>query len=404
MENLQPGSNAFIQQAANRALSNSNLGRIVIKDRNEGARFSQTLAWENNFNAGNYLGTKTFNMNPGDDFAFMLVQNTTVQEIAYNPNNIWQWGKMTIFSIPEANPGGQSINQMAAEMVDVDGNGTYAMEDIRVNGGQSDRDYNDLVFQVKGASGNLPKVEGALNNERNWTTTNMGQNLLAYTNRGVFDRGIFVVGQSGNVNLDVLYDGGELYGELGIFSLSGMESLAIGSKAFNEEAIRRSLSNSLQGRVVFQDEIDGARFIDDLPWEGNYNEGIYRGEQTLAFTPGDIVGLVFAPNGNLNDYLINPNLPASQEPFFSMSDQNIGKSKQLGEFFAENGRTIVGFEDVNLEKGSNRDYNDLVVAIEGVNGINLPSLDSMVHSDRNWLNLPIGETIVNVLTTQENII
>ena len=86
-------------------------------------------------------------MTPGDEFAVMLVQHISVLEIT-DPTKIHQWGKMPLFSIPQANPG---ETQPEGQMVDIDGNGTFAFEDIRTDNDNSDRDYNDFVFQIKGA-------------------------------------------------------------------------------------------------------------------------------------------------------------------------------------------------------------------------------------------------------------
>ncbi len=73
MEQFEPGSPEFIKEAASRALSNSDLGYIVIADTTEGARFSGILAGEpNDWNAGTYQDAKTFAMRPGDVFGVML--------------------------------------------------------------------------------------------------------------------------------------------------------------------------------------------------------------------------------------------------------------------------------------------------------------------------------------------
>ena len=176
METYNPGSLEFIQEAANRALTNSDQGHILLKDNTEGARFSSSLPWEEDHNHGTYQGVKTLTMNPGDRFGFMLIQHTTVQEIANDPHQISQWGKLPIFSIPEANPYGSVEGQMVA----VDSNGTLAFEDVRLDWGKGDRDYNDLIFQVKGLNGIVPSIDELVNPERDWRGTTLGQELLEY--------------------------------------------------------------------------------------------------------------------------------------------------------------------------------------------------------------------------------
>ena len=176
MEAYTPGSQEFIQEAANRALTNTEQGYVLLSDRTEGALFDSPLPWENNFNAHEYLGQKTFTMNGGDEFAVMLIQHTTVEEIANNPGNIWQWGKLPLFSIPEANPGGVADGQM----VSIAPNGTYYFEDLRIDWGSSDSDYNDVVFQMLGANANAPSFDERISSDRDWRTTEVGQDLLAY--------------------------------------------------------------------------------------------------------------------------------------------------------------------------------------------------------------------------------
>jgi Ca2+-binding RTX toxin-like protein len=176
MEAYVPGSTSFIQAAALRALSNSRQGHILMSDRSEGARFSSVFPWEKNFNAGTYLNQKLFAMTPGDRFGVMLIQNTTVQDLAKNPNSIWQWGKLPLFSMPEANPNGTGEGQMVA----VDSHGTFAFEDVRVDLGNADKDYNDVVLQFKGAVGNTSTMDELVNPNRDWRTTASGQQLLTY--------------------------------------------------------------------------------------------------------------------------------------------------------------------------------------------------------------------------------
>ena len=84
-----------------------------------------------------------------------------------------------------------------------------------------------------------------------------------------YDSGTFIVGSSGEIDVDYLFDGGWFRGELALFSLEGMDEFTPGSTEFMLEAARRALTNSEQGRVVVSDEVEGARFSADLPWERN---------------------------------------------------------------------------------------------------------------------------------------
>jgi hypothetical protein len=68
-----------------------------------------------------------------------------------------------------------------------------------------------------------------------------------------FESGYFTVGESGEVTIDYLFDGGGYEGELAIFSLEGMEGLEPGSEAFIQEAANRALSESELGYIVISD-------------------------------------------------------------------------------------------------------------------------------------------------------
>ena len=168
MEAYEPGSTAFIREAARRALTDSKQGRILVRDRTEGAKFSADLAWERDFNTGDYQGIKVFNLTPGDEVALMLVQHTTVENTWQNPNRTSQFGKIPLFSIPEANPTNYGADD-GSEVVDVDGNGAIAFEDVPIK--QADKDYNDFVVDIQGLDGNLPSISNSISSVRDWRKT-----------------------------------------------------------------------------------------------------------------------------------------------------------------------------------------------------------------------------------------
>ncbi|MEM9542596.1 MAG: DUF4114 domain-containing protein [Cyanobacteria bacterium P01_E01_bin.42] len=174
MEYLDVDSPEFIRLAADRALSDSPLGHVVIQDLNEGAKFSHS-GWEPDFNAGDYQGVKTVTMNRGDRFAVMLVPNGTVEEVFENPEI--GGNKTPLFSLDSANPeDGTYLTRMA----DVTGDGnTFAMEDWRLDA-NSDRDYNDVVFQIRGAKGDAPLMDEMVDPGRDWRNEDFGQALVSY--------------------------------------------------------------------------------------------------------------------------------------------------------------------------------------------------------------------------------
>jgi hypothetical protein len=65
--------------------------------------------------------------------------------------------------------------------------------------------------------------------------------------------GVFTVGESGQISIDYLFDGGDYQAQMSIFSLDGMENLEVGSIEFIKEAARRATSNSELGYVVIED-------------------------------------------------------------------------------------------------------------------------------------------------------
>ncbi len=169
MENLDSGSDEFIQEAARRVLSNSTNGYIAINDDSEGARFTGELE-EKDRDKGNYEGIKTFRMNGGDNFALMLIPQGKFEEVLDNPavDN----SKRPLFSLSLANPD-NAIQIMQL----VEGTGVFGMEDLRLDR-NSDTDYNDIIFQVKGAVGTATPFKEVSSN--NWNETEAGKQLIEF--------------------------------------------------------------------------------------------------------------------------------------------------------------------------------------------------------------------------------
>ncbi|MGK7951496.1 MAG: DUF4114 domain-containing protein [Xenococcaceae cyanobacterium] len=326
-------------------------------------------------------------MTPGDEVAFMLVQHTTVAETFQNPDNVFQFGKLPLFSIPEANLVEELHDQF--EFVDVDGLGTIAMEDVPIY--QADKDYNDVLLQVLGLEGNLAKLDDHINPAKDWRTTSIGQQLLDYAASRVFNEGVFKVGATGEIIIDFLYDGGLYQGEIGIFSLEGMNPEDLGSEAFIEEAINRAQSNSLQGHVVVKDAEEEARFSSSFDWETNFNRGTYQGRKTFQMNPGDLFGLVLVPNGTLNEGITAHESILSLDPLFSMSEANHNNQVQFADILTGSKGTIVGFEDDRLDRPSDEDYNDIVIAIEGIEQpFGVSAIEDVILPSHDWLGTEVG--------------
>ncbi len=174
LENFVPGSEAFIKEVASRSLSNSVKGHVVINDATEGARFSGLLP-EGNFNEGVYLGVKSFAVTAGGKYGVMLVPNGSVKFVYDNPT--FGGDKRPLFSMATANPmAGFNFGQIA----DITGEGnTFVMEDMRLDAG-SDKDYNDIIFQVRGATAKAALLDTVINPDKDWRKTDLGKAVIAY--------------------------------------------------------------------------------------------------------------------------------------------------------------------------------------------------------------------------------
>ncbi|NEP39456.1 MAG: DUF4114 domain-containing protein, partial [Okeania sp. SIO2H7] len=115
-------------------------------------------------------------MRSGDKFAVMLVPNNSLQKVFENPEI--QGSSTPLFSLATANPNDEfHVGQIA----DINGEGNaFAIEDWRTDN-HSDRDYNDIIFQVRGATGKAAKMADLINANRDWRGTDLGEALLSYT-------------------------------------------------------------------------------------------------------------------------------------------------------------------------------------------------------------------------------
>jgi len=120
-------------------------------------------------------------------------------------------------------------------------------------------------------------------------------NLVTLENPNpTFESGVFTVGDSGEVEIDFLFDGGGYRGELAIFSLEGMDQFEPGSEEFILEASSRALSDSELGHIVIADQTEGAKFS-GLLGEGDQNAGEYLGAKSFVMRPGDTFGFHVSP-------------------------------------------------------------------------------------------------------------
>jgi membrane-associated phospholipid phosphatase len=203
--------------------------------------------------------------------------------------------------------------------------------------------------------------------------------------------GVFTVGSGGLMSIDVLADNGAYQGQLGVFSLNGMENFRLGSAEFIEEAARRAIDGNGEGYLLFDDATEDARFNSQLG-EQDCNGGSYNGVKTVGFEAGEKVALILVPNGSLES-VADGNFKGSNRPLFSMSAANKGATQ-----FAKVSTNVFGWEDIALKGGrsnfSDADYNDIVIKVSGATG-QATELSQILKADRNWLQT---ESAQNILT------
>lgn len=219
--------------------------------------------------------------------------------------------------------------------------------------------------------------------------TNPGSNLTATT------PGLFTVGTSGQVNIEFLFDSGSYQGEVGLFSMVGLETLIPGSPEFIAAAVQRSLSNSVQGRVVISASSEGASLSGELG-ERNYNAGTPLGSKSFAFRPNDTLALLLVPNGSLQTVASNPASEGDLRPLFSFAAANPLNANHYGAMTTNANGLVLATEDIRFDSNSDADFNDVILKIEGVAG-QLPALDGLIQSRQTWLSSPLGQNLFSIV-------
>ncbi len=218
---------------------------------------------------------------------------------------------------------------------------------------------------------------------------------LASTPPSIFESGTFVVGESGQVSVDYVFDGGYYQGELAVFSLMGMEEFDPDSKDFIREAARRSLSGTSLGHVVIADRHEGARVDGQLLGEPrNWNRGQYVGVKTFEMTPGDRFGVMLVPNGAVSEVYKRPGIGGNRKPLFSMATANPEDAFHVGQVadVTGDGRAFA-IEDQRADRASDRDYNDIVFRFRGATGDAL-SIDELIDPELDWRDSDLGRIIL----------
>lgn len=210
------------------------------------------------------------------------------------------------------------------------------------------------------------------------------------------DEGIFTVGDTGAITIDFLLDSGEYQGQLGIFSLSGMDNLARDAAEFRQEAATRAISNSSLGYLAVADDTQGARLNGELE-AFNYNSGDYNGNPSLVLDTTAEYALILVPNGTLQDVVDNPAVEGSQRPLFSIAEANPNGASHV----AALGDGAFGIEDLRADVSSDLDYNDIIIQIQGAEGEAI-ALDDVIDPNREWRSTTTAQELFTVITENNN--
>ncbi|WP_293330756.1 DUF4114 domain-containing protein, partial [Microcoleus sp. CAWBG58] len=295
MEAFTPGTPEFIAEAARRVLTNSTLGNVVIRDSTEGSKFTGSMPGEYDFGSGEYQGIKTFNMTPGDTFAVMFVPSGTVQSsLQYS----WLWDlfpeNRPLFSIATANP---SDTAHLLQIADITGTGnTFALEDM--SAANSDRDYNDLIFKISGATGNAPLLDTVINPDKEWRNTALGQQLLAAVNPPNSDNNPPVVSPTS----------ARTYTELE--TTISLDNLATDAEG---DPLTISVLNPVNGTVIFNPLTNKASFKPASGFSGIASFDFLASDAFGSSTPARVtVNVSDVPLLNLDFVKRNPRLNAGE--------------------------------------------------------------------------------------------
>ncbi|MCT7957886.1 DUF4114 domain-containing protein, partial [Laspinema palackyanum] len=215
-----------------------------------------------------------------------------------------------------------------------------------------------------------------------------------------FESGTFTVGETGEVEVDFLVDGGAYKGEVALVSLSGMEGLDPNSKEFIVESLSRAASNSELGYVVIKDTTEGARFTGRLGGH-DFNSGEYQGVKTFMMRPGDEFFLMLVPNGTVQQALNNPHAGGALRPLFSLATANPDDAYHVGQISDITGDgSAFAWEDIRVDGGSDFDYNDIVLQFRGATG-KAALMDDVVAEGKDWRGTELGQEVINYVTSQQ---
>ncbi|MEG3966134.1 DUF4114 domain-containing protein, partial [Microcoleus sp. T2B6] len=330
---------------------------------------------------------------PSEKTPATLAEKETKTEIAIAQNTSVSEPKATTSS-EAIKPDNSPAEKPAATVADISQDSNKTAEKPAATAADTSKDSNQEKSSTNSTDNNKPSTDNtevvAFGTPKELSPTVPTSDPVADNS---FTSGKFVVDSTGQVGIDFLLDGGLYKGQLAIISLKGMDKFSPGSEEFLKEAASRALSNSANGHVVINDLSEGAKFTGNL-LEGNYNDGVYLGLKTFAMTPGEEFGVMLVPNGTVQEVLNNPAIGGDKRPLFSMVTANPAEGFHVGQIadVTGSGKTFT-MEDMRVDLGSDRDYNDFVFQVRGATG-QAVNLDSVINADKDWRKTDMGQALI----------
>jgi hypothetical protein len=208
--------------------------------------------------------------------------------------------------------------------------------------------------------------------------------------------GAFELNPLGVIAVDILVDAGAYQGQLGVFSLAGLDPAAMGTLDFLIQAATRVVSGSALGHLLFDDATQAA-FYGGTYGEEQHNFGAAIGAQFFALDPSAAIGFAIIPNGTFVDFLADPAAKgASLRPLLSMAAANPdGGGVHFATLPAAGiNRLLLGVEDLERgQRGADFDFNDIVFGVEGLDG-DVPDVLAEIRTRQDWLASPDGDTVI----------
>ena len=241
---------------------------------------------------------------------------------------------------------------------------------------------------------NVPSGLVLLQTSQKHENKQQDMNVTAMPNL-VFCSGQFTVSEGDLVSVDWLWDGRAYQGEIGIFRTAGLDELEPGSQAFNEEVVRRVLSQSNDGQTLFSAGENTARFSNAANTQDNQRNWKMK---TGFFRKGDKVALALVPKGSF------ANLAGESTGKVLRSSAPLVIDTEVNEGFYEcsivdlSGKnSVYAFSNVRTVSGSIEDYSDIVICFRGAVSDVDRKQNTYIHFQQDWQRSTGGQRLMKYL-------